>query len=46
MSQQTWTAVDGYIAEKLVPPEEALDAATSASAAAGLPQIAVSPALG
>ena len=46
MSQQTWTAVDGYIAEKLVPPEEALDAATSASAAAGLPQIAVSPAQG
>jgi predicted O-methyltransferase YrrM len=46
MSQETWTAVDGYIAEKLVPPDRALDAATRASAEAGLPQIAVSPAQG
>jgi predicted O-methyltransferase YrrM len=46
MSHGTWTAVDAYIAEKLVPPDLALDAATAASAAAGLPQIAVSPAQG
>jgi predicted O-methyltransferase YrrM len=46
MSHETWTAVDAYIAEKLVPPDPALDAATAASAAAGLPQIAVSPAQG
>jgi predicted O-methyltransferase YrrM len=46
MSHDTWTAVDAYIAEKLVPPDPALDAATAASAAAGLPQIAVSPAQG
>jgi predicted O-methyltransferase YrrM len=46
MSRETWTAVDAYIAEKLVPPDPALDAATAANAAAGLPQIAVSPAQG
>jgi predicted O-methyltransferase YrrM len=46
VSQETWKAVDGYIAEKLVSPDPALDAATAASAAAGLPQIAVSPAQG
>jgi predicted O-methyltransferase YrrM len=46
MTQETWTAVDGYIAEKLVAPDPARDAATKTSAEAGLPQIAVSPAQG
>jgi predicted O-methyltransferase YrrM len=46
MSQQRWTAVDRYIAEKLVEPDPALDATLEASAAAGLPPIAVSPAQG
>ena len=32
-----WTAVDRYIADLLVPPDPALDAALAASAAAGLP---------
>ena len=46
MSKDTWTAVDAYIAEKLVAPDPALDAATAANAAAGMPHIAVSPAQG
>jgi predicted O-methyltransferase YrrM len=46
MSQQQWTAVDEYITGALVEPDEALDAALAASDAAGLPAIAVSPALG
>lgn len=46
MSQQQWTAVDDYITGALVEPDEALDAALAASAVAGLPAIAVSPALG
>lgn len=43
MSQDLWAAVDGYIAGLLVPPDPALDAALEASAAAGLPAIAVAP---
>ena len=43
MSQEGWTAVDRYITDLLVPPDPALDAALAASAAAGLPPIAVSP---
>jgi predicted O-methyltransferase YrrM len=43
MSAERWSAVDRYIAERLVAPDSALDAALGASAAAGLPQIAVSP---
>jgi predicted O-methyltransferase YrrM len=43
MSSERWNAVDRYIAEHLVAPDSALDAALGASAAAGLPQIAVSP---
>jgi predicted O-methyltransferase YrrM len=43
MSQERWTAVDEYIAEHLVPPDSALSNASQASAAAGLPPIAVSP---
>jgi predicted O-methyltransferase YrrM len=46
MSQQQWTAVDDYITSALLEPDEALDAARAASAAAGLPAIAVSPAQG
>jgi predicted O-methyltransferase YrrM len=43
MSRQQWTAVDGYITDLLVAADPALDAALQASAAAGLPPIAVSP---
>ncbi len=46
MSQQQWTAVDDYITGALHEPDEVLDAALGASAAAGLPAIAVSPAQG
>lgn len=46
MSQQQWTAVDDYITGALHGPDGALDAALAASAAAGLPAIAVSPAQG
>jgi predicted O-methyltransferase YrrM len=41
--QQRWTAVDRYITDLLVPEVQALDAAIAASAAAGLPPIAVTP---
>src|SRR5476651_883041 len=43
MSREQWTEVDRYLAEKLVPADPALDQALEASAAAGLPMIAVSP---
>jgi predicted O-methyltransferase YrrM len=46
MSQERWTAVDEYVAELLFPPDEALEAALTDSAAAGLPDIAISPAYG
>ncbi|MGA2320816.1 MAG: O-methyltransferase [Solirubrobacteraceae bacterium] len=46
MSQEHWTAVDRYISELLLASDPALDAALKASAAAGLPPIAVSPAQG
>jgi len=42
-SQQRWTAVDHYITDLLLPEDPALDAALRASAAAGLPTIAVTP---
>ena len=41
--QQRWTAVDGYIAEHLLPADAALDAAVADSVAAGLPPISVTP---
>ncbi len=41
--ERTWTAVDDYIAERLIGADDALDAALAASAEAGLPAIAVSP---
>ena len=43
MNQEQWTAVDSYIGEMLVGTDAALDSALEASAAAGLPQIAVAP---
>jgi predicted O-methyltransferase YrrM len=44
--QVQWTAVDDYIADLLLSPDPALEAALAASAAAGLPPIAVTPAQG
>ncbi|MFL5562471.1 MAG: O-methyltransferase [Gemmatimonadaceae bacterium] len=41
--EEQWTEVDRYITEALVDPDDTLDAALEASAAAGLPQIAVAP---
>jgi len=41
-----WEEVDGYISDKLVQPDRALQAALDASDAAGLPAINVSPAHG
>jgi predicted O-methyltransferase YrrM len=46
VSQETWTAVDQYVAGLLAPHDEALEAALRASAEAGLPAIQVSPAQG
>jgi predicted O-methyltransferase YrrM len=46
MSQTLWTAVDDYIVDLLVKPDDALNAALSTSAAAGLPSISVSAAQG
>jgi predicted O-methyltransferase YrrM len=43
MSEDTWRAVDEYIAEQLIGEDVALDAALRSSAEAGLPAIAVSP---
>ena len=37
MNQETWTAVDRYITDSLVPSDAALDDALEANAAAGLP---------
>ena len=46
MSQETWTAVDEYVAGLLAPHDEALEAALQACEDAGLPAIQVSPAQG
>ena len=43
MTQKQWSEVDRYIADWLVPPDPALDAALKASDEAGLPAINVSP---
>jgi predicted O-methyltransferase YrrM len=43
MMQEQWSAVDEYVAELLAPHDPALEAALSASEAAGLPAIQVSP---
>jgi predicted O-methyltransferase YrrM len=42
MTQETWTAVDRYITDLLIPPDKGLDGALQASNAAGLDPIAVS----
>jgi predicted O-methyltransferase YrrM len=44
--QEQWTAVDQYIAETLISPDQALEAALEASTAAGLPGISVTPCQG
>jgi predicted O-methyltransferase YrrM len=44
--QDTWSRVDQYVAGLLAPSDPVLDAALEASAEAGLPAIAVSPAQG
>jgi predicted O-methyltransferase YrrM len=41
-----WVKVDRYIEDLLIPPDPILDAAQKASAAAGLPDIAVTPSQG
>ena len=41
MNQERWTAVDGYLSDLLVAPDESLEAALRASAAGGLPAIQV-----
>jgi predicted O-methyltransferase YrrM len=46
MSKEPWAAVDQYLAETLVAPDAALDAALADSNAAGLPAISVTPHLG
>lgn len=46
MSAEQWEEVDRYIEQALIGPDAALDAATHDANAAGLPQIAVSPAQG
>jgi predicted O-methyltransferase YrrM len=43
VAQDTWSAVDEYVTDLLVPADEALDAAVRAGEEAGLPQIQVSP---
>jgi predicted O-methyltransferase YrrM len=43
MDQETFSAVDAFIGETLAPHDETLQAALDAAAAAGLPQIQVSP---
>jgi predicted O-methyltransferase YrrM len=46
MSETLWAAVDDYIEGLFLPPDPTQDATLAASAAAGLPEIAVSPAHG
>ena len=46
MNRKTWTAVDGYIADSLLPADAALNAALKANSDHGLPAIDVSPAQG
>src|SRR5437762_89686 len=46
MPEKLWAAVDRFIDDVLVAPDEILSAALAASARAGLPAIAVSPSQG
>jgi predicted O-methyltransferase YrrM len=43
VSHDQWTAVDDYFVQHLIPADEVLDATLATSAAAGLPDIQVSP---
>lgn len=45
-ADERWNAVDAYIADRLLAPDPALDAALADNAAGGLPAIDVSPAQG
>lgn len=46
MEQEIWTAVDDYLAEKLIPPDVVLDEAQAAAEAAEMPAISVTPTQG
>lgn len=46
MNEDTWTEVDSYVIDLFLPPDPVLDAAVASAGAAGLPEIAVSPAQG
>lgn len=46
MSQERWTAVDAYVQNLFMPDDPALERTLEESSAAGLPNIAVSPAQG
>ncbi len=46
MGEERWTAVDSYLDDRLVPADQALEAALQAAAGAGLPPINVSPGQG
>lgn len=46
MTQKTWSAVDDYLDDRIVRPDDALAGALEASEAAGLPAIAVTAAQG
>jgi predicted O-methyltransferase YrrM len=46
MTRKTWTAVDDYIADRLIPADRALEAALASNREGGLPPIDVSPAQG
>ena len=46
MSQQTWSAVDDYIVENLLPADTVLEAVLRSNRSRGLPEIDVSPAQG
>jgi predicted O-methyltransferase YrrM len=43
MTQELWTAIDRYIGDHLLPEDPVLDAALAACAAAGLPEISITP---
>ncbi|HVW01448.1 MAG TPA: class I SAM-dependent methyltransferase, partial [Planctomycetaceae bacterium] len=43
MNAEQWGTVDQYIADRLIPPDEVLEAALEASRAAQLPDIQVTP---
>lgn len=43
ISEQTWSAVDAYLCDRLVAPDPALESTLRTSEAAGLPQIQVTP---